>query len=66
MSYLDYKRKVREHFLKSSGLSEKDADKYLSSKENDEIIREDYDMFSGKNIANISPDSTAHTLWLLY
>lgn len=67
MSYNDYKNEVKKVFVKQNPtLSSKEIDQYFAEKATDDTIRDDYDVFKGKNIAKISPNSTAYTLSMLY
>lgn len=67
MSYNDYRNEVIKIFKKSMpDLSDAEINKYFNAKDTDDVVRNDYKSFSGKNLANISPSGTASCLYMLY
>lgn len=67
MSYNDYKAEVKKLFTQyNPKVATKDIDAYFNSADTDDIIREDYEQVTGKNLGHISPSSTAYCLTMLY
>lgn len=66
LSYDDYVSETFKSFMASGRCSESEARAYFSEKETQEVIRADYNMFTGRNVGGVSPASTASCLYMLY